>query len=110
MLLLSQVIGVSVDSHFSHHAWKSTPLSKGGIGDIKFPLVSDLSKEISHKYGVLVKQGTISLRGLFLIDKEGNVPSFSCRSVESVLSSLRPSFLFVTLIVIRGRNREAFSC
>jgi peroxiredoxin (alkyl hydroperoxide reductase subunit C) len=67
-----QVIGVSVDSHFTHHAWKSTPRNRGGIGPIGFPLVSDLSKKISRDYGVLLDDG-IALRGLFLIDKEGVV-------------------------------------
>ncbi len=65
-----QVIGVSVDSHFSHLAWRNTPIEKGGIGAVKFPLVADLSKAISRDYGVLLDAG-IALRGLFLIDKDG---------------------------------------
>ncbi len=64
----TKLIGVSVDSHFSHYAWKSMPVSKGGIGDIKFPLVSDLSKEISIAYNVLSTE-SISFRGTFLIDE-----------------------------------------
>lgn len=68
-----EVIGISVDSQFSHCAWKSTPRNRGGIGDIRFPLVADLSKQISRKYGVLTKDDTVALRGLFLIDKEGIV-------------------------------------
>jgi len=68
----AQVIGASVDSHFTHHAWKSTPRNQGGIGPIGFPLVSDLSKSISRDYGVLLEDG-VALRGLFLIDKEGVV-------------------------------------
>jgi peroxiredoxin (alkyl hydroperoxide reductase subunit C) len=67
-----EVIGVSVDSHFTHMAWKNTPLDQGGIGDIQFPLVSDLSKSISNSYGVLFDD-SVALRGLFLIDKEGIV-------------------------------------
>lgn len=67
-----QIVGVSVDSHFTHLAWKNTPVQNGGIGDIKFPLVADLSKKISRDYGVLLPDG-IALRGLFLIDKEGIV-------------------------------------
>jgi peroxiredoxin (alkyl hydroperoxide reductase subunit C) len=66
----TEVIGVSVDSQFSHFAWKNTPVEKGGIGQVKFPLVADLDKDISSNYGVLLGEG-ISLRGLFLIDKEG---------------------------------------
>ncbi|MEZ0328717.1 MAG: peroxiredoxin [Dissulfuribacterales bacterium] len=67
-----EVIGVSVDSHFTHLAWKDTPVEKGGIGQVRFPLVADLSKAISRDYGVLLESG-ISLRGLFLIDKDGIV-------------------------------------
>lgn len=69
-----QVVGVSVDSHFSHLAWKNTAVTAGGIGNIQFPLVADLDKSISRNYGVLLPMG-IALRGLFLIDKEGIVRS-----------------------------------
>jgi len=68
----AQVLGVSVDSHYTHLAWKSTPRDHGGIGQIKYPLVADLSKAISEKYGVLFG-GEVALRGLFLIDKQGIV-------------------------------------
>ena len=67
-----EVIGVSVDSHFTHLAWKNTPRDKGGIGNIQYPLVADLDKKIADAYGVLIEMG-VSLRGLFLIDKEGIV-------------------------------------
>lgn len=67
-----EVVGVSVDSHFSHWAWKNTPVEKGGIGNIQYPLVADLTKNIARDYGVLVDDA-IALRGLFLIDKEGIV-------------------------------------
>lgn len=65
-----QLVGISVDSHFSHLAWKNTPVNKGGIGNINYPLVSDLDKSISQNYGVLLDEG-VALRGLFLLDKEG---------------------------------------
>jgi len=68
----AQVIGVSVDSHFTHLAWKNTPRDRGGIGEIGYPLVADLDKSISRDYGVLLDDG-IALRGLFLIDKAGIV-------------------------------------
>lgn len=68
----TQVIGVSVDSHFTHLAWKNTPIEQGGIGKVKYPLVADLGKKISEQYGVLLN-GEIALRGLFLIDKGGTV-------------------------------------
>ena len=68
----AEVIGVSVDSQYSHYAWKNTPVDQGGIGQIRYPLVADLNKSISRDYGVLHGE-TVALRGLFLIDKEGIV-------------------------------------
>lgn len=65
-----EVIAVSVDSKYSHWAWKNTPREKGGIGNVQFPIVADLSKNISRNFEVLVKD-SVALRGLFLIDKEG---------------------------------------
>ena len=69
----TEVIGVSVDSHFTHLAWKNTPRNQGGIGAIQYPLVADLDKKIAEKYGVLLDAG-IALRGLFLIDTQGRRP------------------------------------
>jgi peroxiredoxin (alkyl hydroperoxide reductase subunit C) len=68
-----EVIGVSVDSHYSHWAWKNTPREKGGIGQVQFPIVADLTKKIARDYGVLMEDGGVALRGLFLIDREGVV-------------------------------------
>ena len=68
----TKVVAVSVDSHFSHHAWKSMSVNKGGIGNVQFPLVSDLSKEISKAYNVLSDE-SISFRGTFLIDDDFKV-------------------------------------
>lgn len=65
-----EVLGISVDSQYTHYSYRQTPIEKGGIGNIKFPLVADLTKSISRDYGVLLDAG-IALRGLFLIDKEG---------------------------------------
>ena len=65
-----QLLGISIDSHYSHLAWKNTPVKEGGIGQIQYPLISDLDKSISEAYGVLLDAG-IALRGLFLLDKEG---------------------------------------
>lgn len=67
-----EVLGVSVDSHFTHLAWKKTPRDQGGLGDIQFPLVADLSKDIARDYGVLFEE-EVALRGLFLLDKDGIV-------------------------------------
>ncbi len=68
-----EVIGVSVDSPYSHLAWLKTPRSKGGIEGVSYPIVSDLNKSISRDYDVLLEEAGISLRGLFLIDCEGVV-------------------------------------
>ena len=68
-----EVIGVSVDSKFSHLAWINTPKTKGGIEGVQYPLVSDLGKSISADYDVLVEGAGIAYRGLFLIDKDGMV-------------------------------------
>ncbi|MDT8318515.1 MAG: peroxiredoxin [bacterium] len=68
----AEVIGVSVDSHFSHLAWKNMPRKEGGLGHINYPLIADLNKTISKDYGVLLDAG-IALRGLFIINPEGLV-------------------------------------
>ncbi|MBU0674800.1 MAG: peroxiredoxin [Proteobacteria bacterium] len=68
----TEVIGISVDSHFTHLAWKNTEVQCGGIGNIQFPLVADLDKSIAKNYDVLLPDG-IALRGLFLLDKDGLV-------------------------------------
>jgi peroxiredoxin (alkyl hydroperoxide reductase subunit C) len=67
-----EIIGVSVDSHFTHLAWKNTARQDGGIGPVGYPLIADLDKSISRDYGVLFNDA-LALRGLFLIDKEGIV-------------------------------------
>jgi peroxiredoxin (alkyl hydroperoxide reductase subunit C) len=68
----AEVIGVSVDSHFTHFAWKQTPVEKGGIGDVGFPLVADLTKSIARNYDVLLNDA-VAFRGTFLIDGNGLV-------------------------------------
>ena len=67
-----QVVGVSIDSQFSHYAWRNTPVEKGGIGPVKFPLVADVNHEITRAYGVEHQDG-VAFRGSFLIDKNGVV-------------------------------------
>ncbi len=68
----TEVMGVSIDSQFSHLAWKNTDRKKGGLGDIQYPLLADIDKKVSRDYGVLADAG-IAFRGLFLIDKNGIV-------------------------------------
>lgn len=93
--LNTEVLGVSVDSEFSHLAWIQTDRKLGGLGDLAYPLVSDIKKEISSAYNVLEPEAGVALRGLFLIDKDGTVQhstinnlSFG-RSVDETLRVLQ---------------------
>lgn len=67
-----QVLSCSVDSHYTHLAWRNTPRNQGGLGEIRYPMIADLDKTISQAYDVLLPGG-VALRGLFLIDKQGIV-------------------------------------
>lgn len=67
-----EVLGISVDSKYTHLAWKNTPIENGGIGNVQYPLVQDLDKSISRAYGILL-DNSVALRGLFLIDPRGRV-------------------------------------
>lgn len=90
----TEVLGVSVDSQFTHLAWIQTDRKDGGLGELTYPLVADLKKEISEAFGVLTPDG-IALRGLFLIDKEGIVQHATInnlgfgRSVDETLRVLQ---------------------
>lgn len=66
------VIGVSIDSHFSHNAWRNTPVDQGGIGPVKYTLVADMNHEICKAYDV-ESAGGMAYRGSFLIDEDGLV-------------------------------------
>lgn len=68
-----ELIGVSIDSQFSHHAWRNTPVDKGGIGQIRYPLVADVKHEIARAYGIEHPQAGVALRASFLIDQQGIV-------------------------------------
>jgi peroxiredoxin (alkyl hydroperoxide reductase subunit C) len=68
-----EVLGVSVDSHFTHAAWRNTPVDNGGIGAIDYPLIADLTKSIAADYDVLTGNGAVAFRGLFLVDTNGMV-------------------------------------
>ncbi|AXQ29059.1 peroxiredoxin [Solimonas sp. K1W22B-7] len=67
-----QLIGVSIDSQFTHFAWRDTPVNKGGIGPVGFPMVADVQHEIVRAYGVEHQDG-VAFRATFLIDKDGIV-------------------------------------
>ncbi len=89
----AEVIGVSIDSQFSHLAWIQTPRAAGGLGGLAYPLVADLDKKISTAYGVLLEAG-IALRGTFVIDQKGVVRTITVhdlpigRSVDEALRVL----------------------
>ena len=67
----TEVVGVSVDSQFTHMAWAQVDRKEGGIKGVNYPLVSDLSKNIARSYGVLLEEPGIALRGLFIVNKDG---------------------------------------
>jgi len=69
----TEVIGVSIDSQFTHLAWKNTPVEKGGIGQVQYPLVADVKHEICRAYDVEFDAAGVAFRGSFLIDRTGVV-------------------------------------
>jgi len=90
----AEIVGVSVDSQFSHLAWVETPRARGGLGGCSYPLVADITKSISSDYGVLIDSGDnagVALRGLFLISPTGVLRQITVndlpvgRSVEETL-------------------------
>jgi len=70
-----EVVGVSVDSQYTHYAWRNTPTDQGGIGEVQYTLVSDVSHKICRAYGVEHPDAGVAFRGAFLIDKNGKVRS-----------------------------------
>ncbi|CAN6278767.1 unnamed protein product [Urochloa humidicola] len=93
--LNTEILGVSIDSVFSHLAWVQTDRKSGGLGDLKYPLVSDVTKSISKSFGVLIPDQGIALRGLFIIDKEGVIQHSTInnlaigRSVDETMRTLQ---------------------
>lgn len=91
----SEVLACSVDSKFTHLAWVKTARTEGGLGIINFPILADINKKISADYGVLLPEGGVALRGLFLIDPNGVIQSATIhnlgvgRSVEETLRVLQ---------------------
>lgn len=91
----TEILGVSVDSEFSHLAWTQTDRKSGGVGDLNYSLVADIKKEISAAYNVLDPEAGIALRGLFIIDKDGVIQHATInnlafgRSVDETLRTLQ---------------------
>ncbi|ETO29029.1 thioredoxin-dependent peroxide reductase-like protein, partial [Reticulomyxa filosa] len=94
-----EVVGASIDSHFTHLAWIETPREKGGLGDMKIPLLADINKQISKDYGCLLDDG-FTVRATYIIDSNGKVRHISLndrpvgRSVDEVLRLVQ-AFQFV---------------
>lgn len=70
-----EVVSVSIDSHFTHNAWRNTAINDGGIGPVKYTMAADMAHDICSAYDVEVADGSVAYRGAFLIDREGNVRS-----------------------------------
>ncbi len=68
-----EVVCVSIDSQFTHFSWRNTPVKKGGIGEIQYPMVADVKHEIVRAYGIEFEDAGVALRASFLIDKDGIV-------------------------------------
>jgi peroxiredoxin 2/4 len=68
-----EVIGVSIDSHFTHNAWRNTAIKDGGIGQVKYPLVADIDHSICQAYDVEHPDAKVAFRGSFLVDAAGTV-------------------------------------
>lgn len=68
-----EVIAISIDSHFTHNAWRNTPVNEGGIGAVRFTMVADITHRITQSYGVEHPEAGVAFRGTFLIDKNGVV-------------------------------------
>ena len=69
----TEILGVSTDSKFSHRAWINTPKEANGLGKLNFPLAADLTHQVSKDYGVYIENEGVALRGLFIIDPEGEL-------------------------------------
>ena len=93
--LNAEVLGVSIDSKYSHLAWLEKPRNKGGLGGLQYPLVSDLKRTIAESYNVLDEEDGVALRGLFVIDPQGIIQHSTInnlafgRSVDETLRVLQ---------------------
>lgn len=105
----AQVLAVSVDSAFSHLAWTKTERKKGGLGEMKIPLVADITKEISRDYGVLIESEGIALRGLFIIDDKGIVRSMTVNDLP-VGRSVDETLRVVEAFQYADKNGEVVPC
>lgn len=68
-----EVVGVSIDSQFTHFAWRNTPVKEGGIGPVQFPMVADVKHDITRAFGIEHPDAGVALRASFLIDRDGTI-------------------------------------
>ena len=110
-----EVVGCSIDSHFSHMEWTKKSRDQGGLGPIDIPLIADINKEISTKYGVL-NDGGISFRGTFIIDDHQIVKHLSVndlpvgRNVDEYLRLVKVIFYFISGFPVQCQTRRSLSC
>jgi peroxiredoxin (alkyl hydroperoxide reductase subunit C) len=69
----TKIVSVSVDSEYTHYAWRNTPTDQGGLGPVKFPMIADKTKQIARDFDVLIEDAGVALRGTFLIDRDGAI-------------------------------------
>ena len=106
----AEILGVSTDSHFTHLAWIKTPRDQGGLGKLNYPLLADITKQISSDYGVLVEDSEdqmngAALRGLFIIDKTGKVRSMQIND-DSVGRSVDEAIRLIEAFQFADKNGQ----
>jgi len=104
--LKAEVVGCSVDSKFSHLAWVETDRKKGGLGDIKYPLLADITKDVGRDYDVLL-EGGITLRGLYIIDPTGVI---RFKLVHDLGIGRNPSEVLRVLAAIQTTDKTGEVC
>jgi alkyl hydroperoxide reductase subunit AhpC len=101
----TQILGCSVDSKFSHLSWINVPRKEGGLGDLKFPLLSDITKTIARDYNVLIEEAGITLRGVFIIDANG-ILKVSMVNDNAIGRNTKEVFRLVQAIQFNEKNGE----
>ncbi|QJC51307.1 peroxiredoxin [Paenibacillus albicereus] len=97
----ADLLGISIDSVHSHRAWIHAPKSAGGLGKLNFPLASDITKQVSRDYGVLIEEEGIALRGLFIVDPEGEL-KYQAVSHNDVGHSVQETLRVIQALQSRG--------
>ena len=96
-----EVIGISIDSQFTHHAWRKTKINEGGIGPVKFTLVADINHRITKSYGVEHPDAGVAFRGAFMIDKKVWCVRKSSMICRSAVMQMKSSEFLMPLIFVK---------